>query len=874
MYSKYQPKRAVLRAMALLALFTMALAVWPHSIALALDGTEVETNAPVLTGSQPVTSGVRLLTYDWQLADGPARVRMMKIDLQNPNVQVEVIPGGGKITERATVSEMAERTGAVAAVNADFFSTQAEGAPIGPMVIAGELAASPSVLRELYALGITSERVAQIDSFSFSGRVISPSSGQEFPLSGLNKATYWEEPTSEHSHANKLHLYNDIWGGQTRGQDSYTTPTELLIDQGKVVDISRGKYFAFAVPEGKLILRGHGTAAKFLDGFQIGDSIDIDYTLSPDRDWSMIVGGHSLLVDQGKAVPYARYSAALDGIRARSAAGVSEDGRTLYLVAVEGRTPNSAGLTLANLAAFLETQGVWRALNLDGGGSTTMVARPLGDWEASQVFAPEQISERRVVNAIGVYSQAPTGKLQGLLLDGADLVLIGEQVDYRLRAYDQYFNPLATAGLGAKWTGQGTAGRLQGSLFTAEKSGEYLIRTAVRTVHADLPLEVVGKHDLSALRLSGDRTEVVSGSEVRLRLTLDSLSGKSRDVPANLVDWQYYGFSGSVSSEGILTVREPGVSGKGFLVARYQGYSAPLMLQFASERGLDRLDTLTNLTFSVQPTEVTGKLSLVADPDGQASQVARLDYDFAMASGTSAAYLQFAAGSVALDAEAEALLVDVHGNGSGEWLRAELQDAAGTVYRVDLATSVNWIGWRTLQVDLNRIASVGSLSLKRIYPVVTADQRTSRPLQGTLHFRSLRIKFAATAEQPPVVPSLLQLTVGERSITVDGVASAMDVAPVIVGGRTFVPLRFISEALRAQVIWEGKAKDATIIQDSRWIDLWPGDNLMVVDGRRVELDVPPQLISSRTMLPLRAVAQALDLNVQWDPATRQITLQK
>ncbi len=873
MYSRHKFERALSRVMALLALFAVALAVWPHSIALALDGTDVAADVPVLVSSQPVTSGVRLLTYDWTVADGPARVRLMKIDLQNPNVQVEVIPGGGKITERATVSEMAERTGAVAAVNADFFSTQAEGAPIGPMVIAGEVAASPSVLRDLYALGITAERTAQIESFSFSGRVIS-ASGQEFALSGLNKATYWEEPTSEHSHANKLHLYNDTWGGQTRGQDSYTTPTELLVEQGKVIDISRGKYFAFAVPEGKQILRGHGTAAKFLESFQIGDSIDIDYTLTPDRDWSMIVGGHSLLVDQGKAVPYARYSAALDGVRARSAAGVSEDGHTLYLLAVEGHTASSAGLTLANLAAFLETQGVWRALNLDGGGSTTMVARPLGDSDATQVFAPEQLSERRVVNAIGIYSKAPTGKLQGLLLDGADLLLIGEQVDYRLRAYDQYFNPLQVASLGAKWAGQGTAGRLQGSTFTADQPGEYRIRTTVGSIQADLPLEVVGKHDLSALQLSGDRREVVSGSEVRLGLTLNSLSGKSREVPAGLVDWQCYGFTGRVSPEGVLTVQNVGAGAHGFLVARYQGYSAPLPLQFASERSLERLDTLANVTYSAQPAEVTGKLSLVADPDGQARQVTRLDYDFAVASGTAAAYLQFAAGSAALEAGAQALLLDVYGNGNGEWLRAELQDASGAVQRVDLATNVNWVGWRTLQVDLTGLAAAAPLSLKRIYPVVTVEQRSSRPLQGTLHFRNLRLKFAAAAEEPLATPNLLQLTVGERTITVDGVVSAMDVAPVIVGDRTFVPLRFISEALLAQVIWEGATKNATIIQDSRWIDLWPGDNLMVVDGGRVELDVPPQLISNRTMLPLRAVAQALNLNVQWDPTTRQITLQK
>ncbi|KUK10940.1 MAG: hypothetical protein XD50_0766 [Clostridia bacterium 41_269] len=67
-----------------------------------------------------------------------------------------------------------------------FFNIYGEGAPIGPMVVGGRTAASPSKIDGLYALGITQDRRAVIQSFSLWGKVISPS-GMEFPISGLNK---------------------------------------------------------------------------------------------------------------------------------------------------------------------------------------------------------------------------------------------------------------------------------------------------------------------------------------------------------------------------------------------------------------------------------------------------------------------------------------------------------------------------------------------------------------------------------------------------------------------------------------------------------------------------------------------------------------
>ena len=82
-----------------------------------------------------------------------------------------------------------------------------------------------------------------------------------------------------------------------------------------------------------------------------------------------------------------------------------------------------------------------QAVNLDGGGSTTLVTRPLGEKEVQRAFPTEQQWERMVVNAIGIYSTASQGQLKDIVIKGKDKLVVGDTVDYTLRAYDEYYNP-------------------------------------------------------------------------------------------------------------------------------------------------------------------------------------------------------------------------------------------------------------------------------------------------------------------------------------------------------------------------------------------------------------------------------------------------
>ncbi|MFX7674822.1 phosphodiester glycosidase family protein, partial [Acinetobacter baumannii] len=90
-----------------------------------------------------------------------------------------------------------------------------------------------------------------------------------------------------------------------------------------------------------------------------------------------------ILVNEGKPSSFSRNTGSLSPSsgRARTAVGYSKDNKTAYLITVEDSSV-SAGMTLAELQRTMAALGVWKGINLDGGGSTTMVDRPLGEFDA------------------------------------------------------------------------------------------------------------------------------------------------------------------------------------------------------------------------------------------------------------------------------------------------------------------------------------------------------------------------------------------------------------------------------------------------------------------------------------------------------------
>lgn len=112
----------------------------------------------------------------------------------------------------------------------------------------------------------------------------------------------------------------------------------------------------------------------------------------------------------------------------------------------------------------------------------------------------------------------------------------------------------------------------------------------------------------------------------------------------------------------------------------------------------------------------------------------------------------------------------------------------------------------------------------------------------------------------------------EVQVFVNGVK--LDASTANVDGRTLVPLRAIFEALGAEVSWDNETRTAHAWWEGGSLSLPIGSSQAVVNGETRVLDVPAQLIDERTMVPLRFVAESMGALVGWYPNTRAVTINK
>ena len=142
-------------------------------------------------------------------------------------------------------------------------------------------------------------------------------------------------------------------------------------------------------------------------------------------------------------------------------------------------------------------------------------------------------------------------------------------------------------------------------------------------------------------------------------------------------------------------------------------------------------------------------------------------------------------------------------------------------------------------------------------------------------FAQKNTDFVNTLPGAPVSDkTVVQMTIGKSVGFVNGAAKTLDAAPIIQSSRTMLPVRFVAEAFGATVGWDGATSTAIITAKGVDIRITIGAATAEINGKTVSLDAPAFIESSRTYLPVRVVAEALGATVLWDGATSTATLTK
>ncbi|MCL6635940.1 MAG: S-layer homology domain-containing protein, partial [Peptococcaceae bacterium] len=264
----------------------------------------------------------------------------------------------------------------------------------------------------------------------------------------------------------------------------------------------------------------------------------------------------------------------LKGKNARTAVASAEKGKALYILAVE-KSDQSTGVEQTELADLLVAMGAEEAVNLDGGGSTTMVARHLGDTGLSAIVAPEGGWQRPVPDALGIFNTAPYGQPAGLILSGPDTVLAGTAASYTVKGYDTHFHPWRPRSWTMRVSGGGTISN--GGVFTAGSGGDVVIEALSGGVKATKKVHVVGASEIKSLKVEPSSIKARRGEVVPLTFAVEALDGRVFPLDARFVTVR--ATLGKVEGSSYIAGEK---SGAGKLEVRYQGLTVQVPVRVGS----------------------------------------------------------------------------------------------------------------------------------------------------------------------------------------------------------------------------------------------------------------------------------------------------
>jgi hypothetical protein len=158
--------------------------------------------------------------------------------------------------------------------------------------------------------------------------------------------------------------------------------------------------------------------------------------------------------------------------------------------------------------------------------------------------------------------------------------------------------------------------------------------------------------------------------------------------------------------------------------------------------------------------------------------------------------------------------------------------------------------------------------------------RKVRVLLAVIMTLGLALGPAGSMRPAAAETTVITLTIGNPNITVNGTTRPIDASgtiPVIVGGRTLLPIRAVVEGIGGTIEWNAATRTVTIAAGTVTMGLTIGNRMATVNGITLPIDpqnatVVPFIISGRTMLPLRFVGEQLGGTVEWNAATRTATL--
>lgn len=365
----------------------------------------------------------------------------------SPNASITpIITNGNALYGTTTISKELDRLknngiNIVGGINADFFSLQT-GVPMSNLIVDGKIVTKDASGQD--SIGILEDGTAFMSYVSIASNLIKED-GTETPIYNINK---YRQPyaiymmTEEFSDTTKNSTPGiDVILGSVEGEMKLGTVLEATVES---ISENDGP---IEIPKGKIVLTVDKNApAEFLDpvaSLTEGERVKISFGVMGDKRWHDVKLGMGSV--GGKLLTGGKVNTELEkGAAPRTALGIKEDG-SLLLYTIDGRqTGYSYGVQLTTLAERMKELGCIEAINLDGGGSTSIVSLLPGESAPTLKNSPSDGKERGVATFLFLQNNLePTGELGTLTFYPLNAYMLkGSSMQFELKAADTAYYPM------------------------------------------------------------------------------------------------------------------------------------------------------------------------------------------------------------------------------------------------------------------------------------------------------------------------------------------------------------------------------------------------------------------------------------------------
>lgn len=457
------------------------------------------------------------------LVSGPNIMDVVAVDLSAPWLHFETFRPE-ELTPATVQSRAVDGPGnrVIAAVNGDFFSFETHR-PIANQMVRGEFAHGVPA-RNRYHFAVDTTGRPHMDALSFNGAITLPD-GETHPVLGVNRIV---------ADAGIL-AFNRFAGDRTPSGNGTlefvlqpagsTDQTGSGIEQTlQVQEIHHGG--STPIPQDGYVIRVQGAenTAGLAGAIAKGDLVTFRPGFEPDRrGLTDVMGGGVLILDRGQP-----YSGTNEARHPRTFVAMDRDTTTVYLCTVDGRQLTSIGMSYREMADALLQIGAWHAVNLDGGGSTTLVIR---NEVANSPSDPG--GERSVANALLLVSTAPEGEPVQLEVTPETFELFPHESQLiAISAFDAARNPVPPPDE-LTWEFDPALGTLADGVFSPGSTDT----TGTLTVHSDgiSARAEIRIHHYTTLTPDPEKLRLAPGERTSLTLHGRTADGTTREIPLDRV---------------------------------------------------------------------------------------------------------------------------------------------------------------------------------------------------------------------------------------------------------------------------------------------------------------------------------------------------